>query len=92
MAAPRDLVLWRSGRDYFAAGRRVFRIVGGGWDIEPELQIYDGSLWALLQGRRRGRKPQWLKREPKETLGLLRAANAAHLAALEEKAISLLRE
>lgn len=32
---PSDFVFWRSGRDYYAAGRKVFHIVGGGWNVAP---------------------------------------------------------
>ncbi|MGQ9730505.1 MAG: hypothetical protein ACUVX8_04455 [Candidatus Zipacnadales bacterium] len=65
---PQDLVLWRSGRDYYAAGRKVARIFGVSTREALEVQVFDSELWAVVSGHRRGRKPGWLRRDPQETV------------------------
>jgi len=91
MARPQDLVLWRSGRDYYAAGQKVARVVGGGWAERPTLATCNDGLLRRLQARKMGRPPAWLRREPIETRNLLAEANSAHLAYIEEEAIDFLR-
>lgn len=91
MAHPADYVLWRSGRDYFAAGHRVFRLSGGSYAEPPLLQVLDADLMQLLRGRRRGRRPNWLRRDPSETRALLGDANIVRLVRLEEEAIAFLQ-
>ncbi|MGD9495031.1 MAG: phosphoadenosine phosphosulfate reductase family protein, partial [Armatimonadota bacterium] len=92
MARPADYVLWRSGRDYFAAGRKVFRLSGGNYAEPPQLQVLDADLMQLLRGRRKGRRPNWLRRDPGETRALLGDANIVRLVRLEEEAISFLQD
>jgi phosphoadenosine phosphosulfate reductase len=92
MLHPQDLVLWRSGRTYYAGGRRLARVVGGGWLEKPRLHVYDEEYMKLLQGRRPGRRPKWLSRDISETRALLSAANTPLLTSLEEEAIGFLRE
>jgi len=92
MARPADLVLWRSGRDYFAAGRKVFRLSGGNYAEPPQLQVLDEDLMQRLRGRRKGRRPNWLRRDPEETRALLGDANIVRLVRLEEEAISFLQD
>lgn len=92
MLRPQDLVLWRSGRTYYAGGRRLARVVGGGWLEKPRLHVYDEQYIKLLQGRRPGRRPRWLSRDISETRALLSAANTPLLASLEEEAIDFLRK
>lgn len=92
MAHPADYVLWRSGRDYFAAGRKVFRLSGGNYAEPPLLQVLDADLMQLLRGRRKGRRPNWLRRDPDETRALLGDANIVRLVRLEEEAISFLHD
>jgi len=92
MAEPRDFVLWRSGRDYYAAGRKVARVVGGDWLTKPRLKVYDEDLLRLLQGHRPGRRPVWLRRSAEETRQLLIEANGLRLVLLEEEAIDFLHQ
>ncbi len=86
-----NLVLWRSGRDYYAGGRKLLRMAGGGAGRPPEVTVYDHSLLAMLQGRRAGRKPQWLVRPERETVNLLALSNGPFIASLEERAVSFLQ-
>lgn len=88
---PEDLVLWRSGRDYYAGGRKLARISGGSWAEAPKAQVLHPELFRLLSGRRRGSRPSWVRRHPDETTELLAKANALRLTQLEEEAIWFLR-
>jgi len=92
MARPADLVLWRSGRSYYAAGRKVFSLSGGDHAHPPQLQVHDEELMKLLRGRRRGRRPDWLRRDAATTRALVADANIVHLTRLEEEAIAFLQD
>lgn len=92
MARPADFVLWRSGREYFAAGRKVCRLSGGSAFEPPRLTVHDADLMRLLRGKRPGRRPAWLRRDPEETVALVAEANSLRLAVLEEEAVAFLRE
>ena len=92
MSSPRDLVLWRSGRDYYVAGRKVFRLTGGNCTEPPRLVVHDTELFRSLRGNNRGRRPNWLRRDPSVTRNLIASANALRLVRQEEEAICFLRQ
>lgn len=89
--SPRDLALWRSGHDYYALGRRVFRLSGGNLDEPPVLSVHEPEVMALL-GRPTSRLPAALRRTLEATVAVLREANSVRLAVLEEEAIGFLKE
>jgi phosphoadenosine phosphosulfate reductase len=91
MSRPRDFVLWRSGRTYYAAGRKLARVVGGGMAQSPRIQILAPDLLLSLNGRRPGPLPRWLSRGTDDTIAQLARSNAPHITAIEEEAISFLR-
>lgn len=91
MARPQDFVLWRSGRAYYAAGRKVFSLSGGDYQHRPQLRRHDHALFDLLSGKRLGRPPNWLRRSPQETVTILIDANILRLVRLEEEAVSFLK-
>lgn len=91
MRDPQDFVLWRSGRDYYAGGQRVARIVGGSDYQRPQTQVFDELLLRVLQRRCRGPRPLWLRRAPTETERLLSLSNGPWIASLEEEALQFLR-
>ncbi len=90
MAEPRDYVVWRSGRTYYAGGERFARVSGGSWFESPRIEVLNEKVLRRLQGHIGGRKPKWLTRPETETLDLLRACNAIRLSQLEEEAIAFL--
>lgn len=97
MEEPKDFVLWRNRRGYFAAGNRVFSITGR--KDKQELKIHDHELMSLLRGEgcglfsgdNIGSAAPWLDRSPDEVVEALAMANAPHLKFLEDKAIGFLR-
>lgn len=91
MGQAHDLALWRSGRDYYAGGKRVFRMVGGAADAAPSVQVTDGALMTVLEERRGAARPRWLRRPVEETRALLRRVVGPHIAGLEEEAVFFLR-
>lgn len=91
MRNPRDLVLWRNGHDYYALGRKVFRLAGGNCDQPPVLSVHDAEIMAVL-ARPASRLPAALRRPASEQMNLLREANSVRLAILEEEAVSFLRD
>lgn len=91
MRSPRDLALWRNGHDYYALGRKVFRLSGGSHDEAPVLSVYDTETMAVL-GRTGSRLPVALRRSQDDHVRLLREANSVRMAILEEEAIGFLRE
>ena len=88
---PSDFVFWRSGRDYYAAGRKVFHIVGGGWNVAPYIRIYDTELFECLSGYKHNSKLSFLSRSVDETVNLLYMANTKHVTDIEEEAIAFLQ-
>lgn len=92
MAHPKDFVLWRSGRVYYAAGHRVFSITGGCNERRPNLQVHDEDLLKLLRGQRVGRRPHWLSRDTSDTQSRLLDANIVRLVGLQEEAVRFLQE
>jgi phosphoadenosine phosphosulfate reductase len=91
LGEPQDLVLWRSGRDYFAAGRKVAQISGGSCSESPKTQILNLDMLRTLNGRGRGRRPAWSRRSPEETTQLLTEGNSLRLTHLEEEGVFFLR-
>lgn len=92
MARPADLVLWRSGRVYYAGGRKVFSLSGGDYAHPPHLQVHDQELLSLLRGRRKGRRPEWLRRDSATTRELIADGNIVRLVRLEEEAVDFLHQ
>lgn len=92
MARPADLVLWRSGRVYYAGGRKVFSLSGGDYAHPPHLQVHDQELLSLLRGRRKGRRPEWLRRDSAITRELIVDGNIVRLVRLEEEAVDFLHQ